>query len=212
MPTTDKRIDAYIGRSAAFARPILRHLRSLVHRGCPDVVETIKWGMPSFEHRGILCGMASFKAHCTFGFWKHTLLNDAAGALSSSSDAMGSLGRITAASDLPADSTLLRLIRQAAKLNEQGVALARNRRKALPPQKVPADMAKAIRGNAKAASAFRGFSPSHQKEYIEWVTEAKLPETREKRIATAVEWLALGRSRNWKYERNSPKKKGARKS
>ncbi len=75
MPTThDPRIDAYIAKSVPFAQPIMEHCRALIHEACPEVTETIKWGMPSFEYKGILCGFAAFKAHCSFGFWKHAIL------------------------------------------------------------------------------------------------------------------------------------------
>jgi len=203
MASTDRRIDAYIARSAPFGRPVLRHLRGLVHRACPDAVETIKWGMPHFDHHGILCAMASFKEHCTFGFWRGRLLKDGSGALASSAEAMGHLGRITGLDDLPSDAVLIRLIREAARLNEDGVRVPRSPRRKTPaaPPAVPAALSQALRKNAKAAGTFRSLSPSHRKEYIEWITEAKRPETKEKRIATTVEWLAVGRNRNWKYER-----------
>src|SRR5262249_40188000 len=116
MPKTDPRVDAYISKSAGFARPILTRLRRLVHRGCPDVVETIKWGMPSFEHHGILCGMAAFKEHCTFGFWNRALEI----AVPSARNAMGQFGRITSVTELPPDGVLVGYVREAARLNETG--------------------------------------------------------------------------------------------
>ena len=98
MGTKDPRIDAYIEKSAEFARPILKKLRALVHKGCPapGVTETIKWGMPAFEYKGPFCGMAAFKNHCTFGFWKDKLLrtDDAAAR------ALDALGRIESVDDL----------------------------------------------------------------------------------------------------------------
>jgi hypothetical protein len=200
MPATrsnrDSRIDAYIARSAEFARPILAHLREVVHEGCPAVVETLKWSMPSFEHQGLLCGMGAFKRHCTFGFWKHGLV---VGKVSGD-DAMGQFGRITRISDLPPRRTLLAWVRKAAKLNEDGVMVPRPKR-AVRKFSVPADLAAALKKNQAAASYFEGLSPSHRREYVEWITEAKREETRTRRLATTLEWLAAGKSRNWKYER-----------
>lgn len=196
---TDRRVDAYIAKSAEFARPILRHLRALVHQACPDVEETIKWGMPSFLHHGIICGMAGFKAHCAFGFWRRGLTDEIARTGVKAEQAMGSLGRITSLKDLPADKAMLGYIRKAAKLNEGGIP-ARSKPKPKPALPAPADLATALKKNAKAAKAFAAFTPGARREYIEWITEAKRPETRQKRIATAVPWIAAGKKRNWKYE------------
>ncbi len=196
--TTDPRVDAYIARSATFARPILRQLRALVHAACPAAQETIKWGMPAFMHHGILCGMAAFQAHSTFGFWRRGMTDVIGRDGAKAKQAMGSLGRITSLKDLPSDRAMLGYIRQAARLNEAG-GPARPKRKPKPALPVPADLAAALRKNAKAAKTFADFSPSPRREYIEWITEAKRPETRAKRVATTVQWLATGRKRNWKY-------------
>ncbi len=199
---TDPRIDAYIAEAAEFARPILQHLRRLVHQGCPDVEETMKWSMPCFQHAGkILCNFASFKAHCSFGFWHKDMAALTARDGVNPDDAMGQFGRITRRTDLPDDQTLLGYIAQAAKLNESGKP-ARTKPAARPKAelKVPADLAARLRQNPKAAAAFENFSPSHRREYLEWITEAKREETRQKRLATTIEWLAEGKKRNWKYE------------
>ena len=196
---TDPRVDAYIAKSAEFAQPILRHLRSLVHQACPQAEETIKWGMPSFTHHGIVCGMAAFKAHATFGFWRRGLTDEIAKTGIKAEAAMGSLGRITSLRDLPGDKAMLGYIRKAAKLNESG-APARPKPKPKPALPVPADLAAALKKNAKAAAVFADFSPSPRREYIEWITEAKRPETRAKRLATTIQWLATGKKRNWQYE------------
>lgn len=200
MPTKpDPRIDAYIAKSAAFAHPVLHHLRALVHRACPEATETIKWGMPFFEHHGLLCSLAAFKAHCAFGFHHQEMdqLLRSDGAYGN--DAMGSLGRLTRLADLPSDATLVRYLKQAAKLNAAGVPRrpALKAKAALP---VPADLAAALKKNKAAAANFEKFPPSHRREYVEWITEAKRPETRAKRLATTLEWLAEGKTRNWKYE------------
>jgi uncharacterized protein YdeI (YjbR/CyaY-like superfamily) len=201
--TRDPRIDAYIAKSAAFAQPILRHLRGLVHEGCPAAEETIKWGMPTFTHHGILCGMAGFKAHCTFGFWRRGLNKILGLDEAKANTAMGSIGRIARIEDLPPDKTLVGYIRRAAAINASGGPprpRSRSVKKPRPALKVPADLAAALRKNKAAAVAFENFSPSHRREYIEWIAEAKRDETRQRRLATTLEWLVAGKSRNWKYE------------
>lgn len=201
MPKLDRRVDAYIAAAAAFARPILRHLRQLVHTACPEVEETLKWRCPAFMHQGMLCGMAAFKHHCTFGFWKHSLIirqNPASQA--KAKEAMGQCGRITSLSDLPSDRELLGCLKRAVELNEQGIKVSR-----LPPARrkrnltIPADLSAALKQNRKAATTFADFSSSHKREYIEWITEAKREETRTRRLQTTLAWLAEGKVRNWKY-------------
>ncbi|HVS95118.1 MAG TPA: YdeI/OmpD-associated family protein [Puia sp.] len=204
MAATDKRIDAYIAKSADFAQPILNHLRSLVHKACPDATETIKWGMPFFETNGsILCNMAGFKQHCSFGLWNAPLLKDPEGILRvKEKNAMGHFDRITSLKDLPADKILVSYLKEAAQLNAQGVKKPAPAKKAPKPElPVPAELASALKKNRKAKLAFEGFPPSHRREYIEWITEAKTDATREKRIATTIEWLEEGKSRMWKYQK-----------
>jgi hypothetical protein len=205
MGTRDPRVDAYIAKSADFAKPILTRLRELVHRGCPAVEETMKWSFPHFQYKGMLCSMAAFKAHCSFGFWKAGLLkkqNPAASVLTGAEkDGMGSFGRICAPSDLPADGAVVALVRQAAELNDQGITEPRPKPGAKKPLRMPAELDAALKKNAKARAHFEGFSPSHKREYAEWIVEAKTPETRARRVATAIEWIATGKHRNWKYER-----------
>lgn len=194
MPKTDSRVDAYIDAAPDFAQPVLAHLRALVHRACPDVEETLKWRMPTFMYHGILCGMAAFKQHVSFGFWKHPLVIGEGVAR----DGMGSFGKITKISELPAKSELTAYVKKAMRLNESGTKPPRapRHRAALP---VPADLAAALKKNSKAATTFAGFSPSCRREYIEWITEAKRDETRSRRLAQAIGWMAEGKVRNWKY-------------
>jgi uncharacterized protein YdeI (YjbR/CyaY-like superfamily) len=202
MPTTDKRIDAYIEKKADFAKPILKHLRELVHKACPDAEETIKWGMPFFDYKGsVLCAMAAFKEHCSFTFWKAKLMKDPEGILQvAERHAMGNFDRITSLKDLPSDKTLIAYIKEAAKLNEDDIKLP-PRKKAAPTElKMPVDFAAALKKNKKANTIFENFTPGKKKEYIEWITEAKTEPTKMKRIETAVEWIAEGKSRNWKYQ------------
>ena len=202
MKNTDPRIDSYIAGSAQFARPILRHLRKLVHETCPDIEETVKWRSPTFLYRGkIMAGMAAFKEHCAFGFW-HQGMEAVLGTDGRKVDtAMGSFGRITSLEDLPSDRKMTAYIRKAAALHESGApARPRPAKRPAAPLAMPPDLAAALRRNKAAAAVFEKFSPSHRKEYIEWITEAKREETRQKRLATTLEWLAEGKTRNWKYE------------
>lgn len=212
MPT-DPRIDAYIEEAADFAQPILSHFRDLVHKACPDVTETIKWQMPFFDYMGkSLCYIAGFKAHCRCGFWNGRMMKI-------DPQTKEALERLTTVKDFPPGKTMLALIKDAALINE--LAVAAPKKKAAPAKAAPAKGATAKGATAKAAAelpvppalaaalkrhpaagnAFKEFSPSHRKEYIEWITEAKTEATREKRIATTIEWLSEGKSRNWKYRK-----------
>ena len=201
MPTRDPRVDAYVAAAADFARPILAHLRAAVHAACPEVEESIKWGFPCFSHRGLLCSMAAHAAHCSFGYWKGALVLGEDGA---KDGAMGSYGRLTSLADLPPDDVLAAHLREAVRLNEAGVK-APARRAAAPrvpaPTEAPDDLAAALASSAAARATFDGFSPSKRRDYVAWITEAKTAPTRARRVAQAVEWLAEGKSRNWKYER-----------
>jgi uncharacterized protein YdeI (YjbR/CyaY-like superfamily) len=198
MGRKDRRIDAYIDKSAKFAKPILKYLRKAVHAGCPKVEETIKWQHPHFDYKGVMCGMAAFKEHCAFGFWKAELIFGADNG--AEREAMGHFGRITSISDLPSEKTLIAYVRKAAALNEAGIkAPTRAKPRAKPPLKVPDYFRAALKKNAKANKTFENFSASNQREYVEWITEAKWAETRAQRLKTAIEWLAQGKPRNWKY-------------
>lgn len=204
MAGTDKRVDAYIAKAAPFAQPILTELRATMHAVCPDVEETVKWGMPCFEYHGMLANMAAFKAHAAFGFWKQALVfgDDAKGK-----EGMGSLGKLTSVKDLPARRTLAAWIRKAMALNEQGVSArpAAKAKKKAAALKSPGDFEAALRRSARAKKQWEAFSPSKRREYVEWIVDAKRAETREQRIATAVEWIEEGKSRNWKYQKGSSK-------
>ena len=195
------KVDAYIAKSAPFARPVLAYIRQMVHEACPDGEETLKWRFPHFMYKGILCSMAAFKEHCAFGFW-HQGMREALARAKKSAGAMGQLGRITSVDDLPKPAAFKRLIKQAMKLNESGVKTATPvKKKKAAPLKAPPDLAAALKKNKKARDAFEAFSPSHRKEYIEWITDAKREETRQRRLETTLQWLAEGKPRNWKYER-----------
>ena len=204
MPATDPRVDAYIEKKAvAFARPILIHCRKIIHKACPEVEETIKWGMPFFDYKGSpICCIAAFKEHCTFTFWKAKLMKDPEGILQvAERHAMGNFDRITSLKDLPSDKILTAYIKEAAKLNEEEVKLPPRKKAAPAALKVPVDLAAALKKNKQAQTIFDNFPPGKRKDYIEWITEAKTEPTKLKRIETAVEWIAQGKGRNWKYEK-----------
>jgi hypothetical protein len=197
MGIRDPRIDAYIAKSAPFAQPILAYLRAVVHEACPSVQETIKWSAPHFDYQGMMCGMAAFKEHCAFGFWKGTLvLGDKNGK---AEEAMGHFGRITSVDELPPKTTLIRYIEKAMVLNEKGVRPKRTPRRPKKPIAAPPYFLAALKKNKKALATYEAFPPSHKREYVEWITEAKSEATRERRLADAVAWIAEGKPRNWKY-------------
>jgi uncharacterized protein YdeI (YjbR/CyaY-like superfamily) len=194
MGTKDQRIDAYIANAQPFARPILEHLRKLFHQGCPDLEETMKWSMPHFDYKGeMMVGMCAFKAHCGFGFWKASLLF---ATDDKSPEAIGQFGRITSLKDLPSDAKIVRLVKAAAKLNADGIKVARptTKRAALP---VPPELAKALAKKAKAKSGFDALAPGQRREYIAWILEAKREETRAQRIAKTVAQSAEGKTLYW---------------
>lgn len=205
MATMDKRIDEYIKNAQPFAQPILTHIRAIIHKSCPEVEETIKWGFPHFEYKGaILCSMASFKQHCAFGFWKASIMKDPEKILHIGEKAsMGHFNKITALQDLPSNKIFTAYIMQAAKLNEEGVTLPSKAKGSIKPKdvEVPEYVQKALKEDKKALEVFSAFAPSHKKEYLQWITEAKTEPTRNKRIETMMGWLKEGKSRNWKYEK-----------
>lgn len=199
MATKDPRIDAYIAKSAAFAKPILKHLRKVVHAGCPQVTETIKWSMPHFDYKGVMCGMAAFKEHCSFGFWKESLILGP--GKTSEKDGMGSFGCIKSLKDLPNEKTLVGYVKKAAALNEAGIkAPGRTAPKKREPIAMPDDFGAALKKNAKARKSFDAFAPSKRREYLEWITEAKREETRKQRLTTSLRLLAEGKPLHWKYQ------------
>ena len=202
MGKKDKRVDDYIASSADFAKPVLNHLRQLVHKACPEVEEVIKWSFPNFDYKGPFCSMAAFKEHCSFGFWKAAIMEDAQKLKANRDDAMGHLGKIQSLADLPPDKILIGYIKEAVKLNDEGIKLP-PRRKSTETKEliVPGYFTTALNKNKAALKIFEAFSPSHKKEYIEWITDAKSEETRNRRMAKALEQIAESKALNWKYER-----------
>jgi len=204
MAQTDPRVDAYIAAAAPFAQPILRHLRALIHAAVPQVRETIKWGMPFFEQGGPLCHIGAFKQHCALGFWKSELVT---GGDPVSDAAMGQFGRIAALGDLPDDATLTAYLHKAVELNAAGVKAPWQARRASAakagpkPVELPEALRSALEARPEVAARFEAMSASARRDYAEWIAEAKRDDTRAKRLASALEWIAEGKSRNWKYER-----------
>jgi uncharacterized protein YdeI (YjbR/CyaY-like superfamily) len=190
--------DAYIAAAPEFARPLLTHFRALVHRACADVNESIKWSHVFFESRGMLCAMAAFKEHCSFGFWHKGMRSVLDEEGLPYKDGSGDFGPVRSRADLPSDAVLMRLIRAAVALNAAGIPSRATR----PPRKplaVPTDLAEAFKTHPAAARTFEKFTPSQRREYVDWITEAKRKETRAQRLVTTLQWLAEGKKRNWKY-------------
>jgi hypothetical protein len=205
MGNKDPRVDAYIAKSAEFAKPILIHIRELIHENCPTVEETMKWTFPHFMYKGagkrdsrVLCSMASFKQHCAFGFWY-----TGGGTMSGEpkpAEGMGSYGKIASLADLPKDKALIGQIKAAVKLHDSGIKpAARTRSTDKKELEIPDYFIAALKKNKKALATFEQFNYSNKKDYVDWVTEAKTDETRKKRLETAVEWMSEGKPRNWKY-------------
>ena len=194
----EPRIDAYIARAQPFARPILEKVRERVHTVIPDVEEAMKWGMPAYTLAGKLVLItAAFKAHTALNFWRGQELesnHDTVGA-------MGQFGRIKSLDELPPDAELDRLIREAAEVAKSAPAPRKPKHAPKPPPEIHPELAAALDKAPKAKAAFEQFAPSHRREYLEWVAEAKRDETRQKRIAATIEWLSEGKKRNWQYER-----------
>lgn len=198
MPSTDARTDQYIATVAPWQQSILQKFRALIHEACPEVVESIKWSRPAFEYKGVLCGISAFKHYCSLGFWKESILKVSPSADQSVLEA---LGKVHEGTEPPSNAAILALLREAVRLNDEGVkVLTGKERAAKNPLAMPADFEKALRANGAARSVFENFSPSAQREYVMWLEDAKTEATRTKRLATAVEWIAEGKQRHWKYQ------------
>lgn len=196
-----KEVNLYIKKSAEFSKPILEHLRQLVHDTCPEAEEKMKWSFPHFDYRGeMMCSMAAFKQHCAFGFWKASLMENSQKLFEKyGKTAMGNLGQICSLKDLPPDKILRASIKEAMKLNEDGEKVVKSKSSHKGELIIPDYLLNALKNNKIASVTFNSFSPSHKREYVEWITEAKTEVTRNKRLVTALEWMTEGKSRNWKY-------------
>jgi uncharacterized protein YdeI (YjbR/CyaY-like superfamily) len=200
-------VDVYIKKSAPFAQPILNHLRETIHKAVPDITEEMKWSRPFFIHKGIILGnISGFKEHCAFGLWGTEIAETLRAEGVASKEAMGTFGRITSLKDLPPNAKLLGYVKNAAKLIDEGVrtkSLVRQPKVAKPKAEIPEALSAALKENKNAAKNFEKLSPSCQREYIEWISDAKRDETRNSRVTTAIEWISEGKSRNWKYEKRA---------
>jgi uncharacterized protein YdeI (YjbR/CyaY-like superfamily) len=193
----DPRVDAYIAKSQPFARPILEKVRERVHAVLPEVEEAMRWSMPAYTLRGkIVLVTSAFKAHAALNFWRGQEIGDG----QPKAGAMGQFGRLTSVSDLPPDHEIDELIREAAALVRTARAPRKTKHAPKPPPEMHPGFQTALGKAPKAKATFEAFPPSCRREYLEWIGEAKRDETRQKRIATAIEWLAEGKRRNWKYE------------
>jgi len=205
MARTDPKVDAHIENAALFAQPILRRIRKLYHKACPEIEETLKWGMPGFERHGLVGTMAAFKKHVNYSFWKAGQMSDPAGLFEKKPDGGVCMIKVADLKGLPKDKIFLAYIKEAVKLNEHKAAAPKSKKTTSKKRsskqiKPPTDFAAALKKNKKAQATFDEFSYSHRKEYVQWITEAKKQETRERRIKQAIEMLHEGKSRNWKYQ------------
>ena len=202
MGTKDSRVDAYIAKLPPFSKEICTRLRAIVHEASPEIGEDIKWGHVAFMHKGIVCGMAAFKGHVVFHFWKAALLTGSHARRATDDHTLERLGKLTSVDELPSKSTIAGFVKAAVKLNDGAVKLPKSpmaAKKTKAPLRTPPSLSKALARNAKAKATYDGFSPSHKREYVEWITEAKSEETRDRRIEQALGWMAEGKPRNWKY-------------
>ena len=201
----DARFDAYIVKAPEYARPILEHVRDLMHKAHPEVVETMKWQHPFFTHANgkIIASIGAFKEHCRFGIWHAEAAAAIRLAAGHGSNERGSVVKVRSLKDLPPQKVLLASFKKAAEAAaDRKTKLPRKEYQTpKPPLAVPADLTAALRKNKSAQKTFDGFSPSSKREYVEWIIGAKQDETRQRRLVQAVEWMAEGKSRNWKYER-----------
>ena len=199
MTKRSPEIDRYIENAAAFAQPILKRIRKAFHEGDPDIEEAMKWRNPTFEHDGIVGGMAAFKAHVRWGFWKAKLMSDPLNLFAGGDDASIAFANVTSVDQLPPHDVIVDYVREAVRLNVEGVKAQRPARKKSEAVEIPAELTAALKKNKKAKATFDAFSPSNKREYAMWIAEAKQEATRKKRIETAIEWIAEGKPRNWKY-------------
>lgn len=198
MGQKSPKVDAYIAKAAPFARPILEKIRAAFHKASPEIEETTKWSVPFFEYKGTLGSMAAFKEHVGWGFWKAQLMEDPKGIFRER-NAMGG-ARVTKVSELPSEKVLVEYVRAAMKLNDEGAKLPQRQRRTDTKVDVPPELAAALKKNAKARAGFGKFTPGQQREYCEWIAEAKQEATKEKRLAQALEWMSEGKTRHWKYK------------
>lgn len=211
MPKKNPAVDQYIAQAPEYAQPILKRLRSAFHKGCPKLEETIKWGIPTFEYHGIIGSIAAFKKHVSVGFWKSKEMKDPENILDRRAASMSNI-KFANTKDLPTVATLATYVKQAAELNAKSQDSPKKKVKKLTVPAIPEILKVALAKSKKAQATFKALSPSNQRDYIEWIVEAKREETKKRRTAQAIEWLKEGKSRNWKYEPGASSKSRAKKS
>lgn len=199
MKRESAEVTAYIEKAAPFAQPILKRVRKAFLKAHPEIAETIKWGFPHFEYKGIVGSMAAFKQHVSWGFWKAKLMDDPQGILAPVGETSMGGSKVMKLADLPSEAVLVDYVRRAVQLNEEGVKVERRAPAPKGALEVPDDLAAALKKNRAAAKTFEGFATSQKREYVDWITEAKQDATRKKRLETAVEWMSEGKARHWKY-------------
>jgi uncharacterized protein YdeI (YjbR/CyaY-like superfamily) len=203
MTQFDLKVDEYFAKAEDFAKPVLQHWRQLIHDTCPDVVEAIKWGFPHFDYKGdFMFVIASYKNHCSFSFIKAELMSDV--SLKESKvlkPVQRFLGKVTSLADLPPDDEFIKLLKEAMVLNEKGIKVVAPKSDKTKVFETPAYFLEKLATNAKAKEIFESKSDSFRKDYIIWITDAKTDATRQKRMDEALEWIAEGKGRFWKYEK-----------
>jgi len=203
MPTFNPAVDKYIANAEDFTKPILEHLRKIIHDTCPQVEEVIKWGIPHFDYKGdMMCILAAYKKHCSFSLYKAALMKDPKIVESvAAGQKMGYMDKVKALTDLPAIKVLVAYIKEAMALNENGIKKAKPKPEAPKVIEMPDYLSEALKANPKAKEVFESKSPSFRKEYIVWITDAKTEATRQKRIEQSLEWIAEGKGRFWQYSK-----------
>ena len=203
MADDSKRVDEYIKNAPDFARPIMEKIRKAFHKGCPECEEAIKWGCPYFMYKGMLGGMASFKGHVSMGFWRSKEMDDPEKLFDTGTGAKASMcnAHFHNLKEVPTQKILAEYVKRAAKLQDTEAPKKKATKKKIS-TRIPADLAELFKKHKKAKTVFEGFAPSHKRDYIEWITEAKRDATRQKRLKTTIEWLSEGKQRHWKYQTN----------
>lgn len=201
LPNFTPSVTNYIEKAAPFAQPVLHYLRSLIHKTCPQIEECIKWGFPHFTYKNeIVCSFAAFKQHCAFTFWRAGVITSLA-EIAINNEGMGQLGKIKSKLDLPNENQLVNCIIEAIQLIEKGVKPAKSaKQKNNEPIILPAYFSSLLAEFPTAKEKFLSMSNSHQKEYVEWITEAKTETTRNTRMQTCIKWVLEGKGRNWQYQ------------
>ena len=211
---SEKKTDRYIKDAPEYARPIMEKIRKAVHKGCPQAEEAIKWGCPYFMYKGkLFCGMAAFKKHVGFGFWNSADMDDPEGLFETGTGKKASMcnARFHSAKELPTQKVLVDYVKQSKKLTDAEVAKSKAIKKKTVKKKVvvpkpPADLTKAFRSNKTAKTYFDSLAPSHRRDFLQWILDAKRETTKEKRIEETIKLLKAEKTLHWKYQSKTTKK------